>query len=285
MRITLFVVILLSCPNVSIAYDFGYPTGRAWTDINNDGRPDYCRVIGDQHNQRVACTLAIQDGQNEQNPPNGTSIISNQLDWGSNLGRAWIDINADKVADFCRVVGSEPFKAKIRCLTMQGNGLGFSSEIESPMIDWGYDDTRVWLDVNLDGIQDFCRAVGDVSRPVVRCLLTYPENIKNGSPFSGETDFPRDKDAVEKIIRGLRAATLERYKIEKTTPSAQVSPARIVQYVNIIIRIMMLERDSKKPDMGKSEGRGFIEHNNNTGTEIFRGDVPAERLKWAGRQS
>lgn len=291
-RLAIVILALVGSNSMSFAYDYGYPSGRTWTDINQDGRLDYCRVVGDQQTQRVACTLATQDGQNEQNPPNGTSIISQPIDWGNDLGRGWIDINSDGVADYCRVVGSTFAAAKIRCLMIDKARQSFEGEeIESPWVDWGYPDTRVWLDVNIDGIPDFCRAVGNIATPFVRCLLASPETKEAGMFFGKEIDFLRKDEAmIAFMICGLRHKVLIEHKLYSDGPDAvsQASFANMVSIVSIIARIMSTKGDQhdSQADHNYKDIRDLIfKRNQETGKEIFKGDVPEERIKWAGTQS
>ena len=66
----------------SPSLDWGYTFGRTWADANGDGAADYCRVVGDIGNERIACTSVTAKGF-------GATTKSNKLDWGYHLGRAW----------------------------------------------------------------------------------------------------------------------------------------------------------------------------------------------------
>jgi YD repeat-containing protein len=141
--------------------DWGFPEGRAWVDVNGDGRADYCRVVGGGSNQRVQCLLSTSDGFGEE-------IQSPVIDWGFPVDRSWVDVNGDGRADYCRVVGGGD-NQRVRCLL--STGTGFGQDILSPVIDWGFQGTRAWVDVNGDGKADFCRLVGGDGNSHVSCLL------------------------------------------------------------------------------------------------------------------
>jgi hypothetical protein len=80
--------------------DLGYPEGRAWVDFDGDGRHDFCRIVGSGYpNSFALCTLS--EGHSF-----GLTLQSSPLDWGYPETRYWRDVNGDKKADFCRVVGS-----------------------------------------------------------------------------------------------------------------------------------------------------------------------------------
>jgi len=49
---------------ISPVIDWGYGTGRAWTDFDCDGKADYCRRVGagNNMNSRLSCTLGTGSG-------------------------------------------------------------------------------------------------------------------------------------------------------------------------------------------------------------------------------
>jgi hypothetical protein len=114
--------------------DWGYTSGRGWVDANGDGKSDYCRVGGtaDFTDAKVACTLSTGSGF-------GTTIVSANLDWGYISGRAWADVNGDGKADYCRRTGVDN-QSDSRVSCTPSTGTGFGPTIDSPVIDWGYDD-------------------------------------------------------------------------------------------------------------------------------------------------
>ena len=150
---------------ISGVVDWGYESGRTWIDVNGDGKPDYCRLAGNTNLQSsyVACTLSTGTGF-------GETIVSGVIDWGYELGRAWVDVNGDGKADYCRVVGNAaPYQVACTLST----GTGFGETIMSAALDRGYDAGRTWADANGDGVPDFCRRVGNVNlqSSYVACTL------------------------------------------------------------------------------------------------------------------
>jgi hypothetical protein len=140
---------------LSPVIDWGYDVGRAWVDFNGDGKADYCRLVGDSNgiDSHVECTLSTGSGF-------GATVLSPVVDWGYDFGRAWVDVNGDGKADYCRVVGnSDGVSSYVECTL--STGTGFGATIVSPVIDWGYDFGRAWVDVNGDGKADYCRVVGN----------------------------------------------------------------------------------------------------------------------------
>jgi cutinase len=149
--------------------DWGYPDGRAWADFNGDGKADYCRRTGltNGTDSRVACTLSNGGAF-------GASITSPVTDWGYSAGRAWVDVNGDGKADFCRTVGvTNGTDSRVACTLSAGGAFG--TTITSPVIDWGFAEGRIWADFNGDGNADFCRRVGgptNLTNSRVACTLS-----------------------------------------------------------------------------------------------------------------
>ncbi|WP_441218966.1 FG-GAP repeat domain-containing protein [Phytohabitans sp. LJ34] len=148
---------------VSAKLDAGHSVGRAWADVNGDGRADYCRVRGTTNhtNAFVSCTPSTGTGF-------GADINSSSLDWGFPAGRAFTDFNGDGKADYCRVVGTANHTAAHVACTVS-NGGDFGATYVSPATDWGFSSDRVWADVNGDKKSDYCRRVGSMAEPRMAC--------------------------------------------------------------------------------------------------------------------
>ena len=155
--------------------DPGYPQGRAWTDVTGDGRADYCRVVGMPNDQHVQCTIATSSGF-------GATVTSPALDWGYTDDRWWTDVNQDRKADFCRIVGGGPAPFRMACTLSTGSGFG-ATWVSGPM-DVGYAEGRAWVDVNGDRRNDYCRVVGMPNDQHVRCTLS------GYAGFGGDTLSP-----------------------------------------------------------------------------------------------
>lgn len=84
---------------VGHGFDVGFEEGRTWADFNDDKRSDYCRVMeGNEIRGRIECALSTADKI-------GPSLRSLPLDPGQLAGRAFLDVNGDGRADYCRVAG------------------------------------------------------------------------------------------------------------------------------------------------------------------------------------
>ena len=101
----------------------------------------------------------------------GSAIQSGVVDKGQETGRAWVDINGDGMADFCRVTGTAG-AYKLAC-TLSTNS-GFGDTIASGVIDPGLAVGRAWVDVNGDGLPDYCRLTGTANLQDSRaeCVLS-----------------------------------------------------------------------------------------------------------------
>ncbi|MDV5168329.1 RHS repeat-associated core domain-containing protein [Photobacterium rosenbergii] len=145
--------------------DWGDLNKSWWVDLDGNGFQDYCRGIA---NSGVGGTLRCDMF-------NGAKIQAskdfNVDDWGYEDRRWWVDINGDGASDYCRAVGdSSGPNSRLRCsLGSVGKVSDLKYDFEIANIDWGYSDRRWWLDLNRDGKQDYCRAVGSGSNIFMRC--------------------------------------------------------------------------------------------------------------------
>jgi hypothetical protein len=163
------------CRPPSSESDLGYPETRFIFDIDNDGCEDFCRLVGGGTNHSVLCTFGHRDGA--QIRPKAASTIG---DGGYATTRHWIDYNTDGRMDFCRVVGSGPYE--MHCQPLQPNGtLGPKETIWDAGRDFGY--TSRWVDMNGDGIRDWCRQVGSTPS-IERCLVN--DRKKLGAEIAGQ---------------------------------------------------------------------------------------------------
>jgi hypothetical protein len=157
-----------SAPN----YDPGSDTFRGLADVNGDGKADYCRAVGSAPNVYLSCGLSngTSFGANDVNSPAG-------YDFGYAAFRGLADVNGDRKADFCRIVGSAPSNIYLSCGLSTGTTFG-NNDYNSPQgYDIGNDTFRGLADVNGDGKADFCRFVGNAPNVYFSCGLS------NGSGF------------------------------------------------------------------------------------------------------
>jgi murein DD-endopeptidase MepM/ murein hydrolase activator NlpD len=164
--------------------DWGLPTGRAWPDVNADGRADFCRRVGTVNNTSsyVSCTVSTGTGF-------GATALSGVLDWGFETGRAWTDVTGDGRADYCRLVGTTNFASSYAACT-PSTGTGFAGTYLSGIIDWGFETGRGWTDANRDGRADYCRRVGAVNNTSSFVSCTFSTGTGFGtSSISGVVDW------------------------------------------------------------------------------------------------
>ncbi|MFC7532986.1 hypothetical protein [Actinoplanes sp. GCM10030250] len=155
--------------------DYG-PAGLAWTDVNGDGKADYCRRAGtvNQQNSKVSCTLSTGSGY-------GTTVTSGVTDWGYLVGREWTDMNGDKKADYCRIGGADN-RTDAYAVCTPSTGTGFGADIVSARLDPGQSAGRAWADVNGDSRADYCR---------VRGSTNHTDSLVSCTPSTG-TGFGND---------------------------------------------------------------------------------------------
>lgn len=135
--------------------DWGHEDRRWWIDINGDGRQDYCFAAGDDSGAGSYLKCRISDGAKFDME---ISVVNK--DWGYADRRWWVDVNGDGLQDYCYAAGSGSGEGSyLKCRI--SNGAGFGSEVAALIDDWGYADRRWWVDVNGDGRQDYCSAVGN----------------------------------------------------------------------------------------------------------------------------
>jgi len=133
---------------------------RAYVDVNGDGKADFCRLEGGSGNYNIYCTTNLGSGGPQQN------IVTSGFNGGpgyANAGtRAFVDVNGDGKADFCRLEGGSG-NYNIYCTTNLGSGGPQQNIVTSGFNSGpGYDNagTRAFVDVNGDGKADFCRLEG-----------------------------------------------------------------------------------------------------------------------------
>jgi FG-GAP-like repeat len=133
------------------------PWPRGFYDFNGDGRADFCRVISGG----LRCTISGAGGFVQEVSSVGTLAAPHAH------GAAFVDINGDGNVDFCRIDGPAG-GYQLRCTMSNGVGWelrpsatgapGNARERISPNLgDPGHHHWRWWVDVNADGLPDFCR--------------------------------------------------------------------------------------------------------------------------------
>jgi hypothetical protein len=165
-------------------FDIGYgDKPRGFTDVNGDGRADYCRFVGNTGSIFLSCALAEATGFGYQY---AFSSATN-FDIGYNdRPRGFTDVNGDGRADYCRFVGNTG-SIFLSCALSSTSGFGYQYAFNSAMgFDVGYGDRpRGFTDVNGDGRADYCRFVGNTGSIFLSCALSDP----SGSGFGYQYAF------------------------------------------------------------------------------------------------
>src|SRR5205085_1529445 len=128
------------------------------------------RFVGDSPNIYVSCQLGAGQGDFSNVSVESPRGIDRGYD---NRPRFMRDVNGDGRADFCRHVGVAP---EIYLACDVSLGTSFSTDTYGPhfggIIDPGYDwGIRENVDVNGDGMLDYCRFVGPSSNIFLSCQL------------------------------------------------------------------------------------------------------------------
>ncbi|UTM58534.1 hypothetical protein L4174_006780 [Photobacterium sp. CCB-ST2H9] len=113
--------------------DWGYSDKRWWVDFNKDGKPEYCRAVGEKHNTYMRCST--MSGKNSW-----VDYTFGVNDWGYRDHHWLQDTNSNGNVEYCRHVGDKN-NGYIRCsenttikpspnlLTGVTNGLGHHSSV------------------------------------------------------------------------------------------------------------------------------------------------------------
>ncbi|MEO3818449.1 VCBS repeat-containing protein [Plantactinospora sp. B24E8] len=118
---------------VSGLADWGQPGSRTWSDVNADGRADFCRVRGTANHSDAGLSCLLSTGTGF-----GAEVTSGNIDWGFHTGRGWADVNGDGRADYCRRVGGSVTDTRVSCSVSTGGG--FAASFVSGVLEWGRPD-------------------------------------------------------------------------------------------------------------------------------------------------
>jgi YD repeat-containing protein len=164
----------------SAPINVGNPLRRGWADVNGDGKLDLCRVVGTAAPFTLRCTLSTGTGFAAQEIVSSAGIDPGFLT-NDNV-QAWVDVNGDGKADFCRPIDAGSTSsttvnsAFLRCTFSTGTGFA-AAEVTTPApVDLGFPGTfQSWVDFNGDGKLDFCRLRPINGAPFfLRCTLGAP---------------------------------------------------------------------------------------------------------------
>ncbi len=180
---------------VNDSIDWGLEGTRVWADFDGDGINDFCRFLGSgtRASSFIACTLAT--GRDIAHLYDGGTYKANITSWGQS--GAWVDVNGDHAADYCRVLPSHTntHRGSLACTLSQGKAKGFGVTITSPkgrLIDLGEPSGRAWIDFNKDGRADFCSLSQTKSGTQnLVCWLSEGDHFADKPLISGEVHWSR----------------------------------------------------------------------------------------------
>ncbi|HJW93574.1 MAG TPA: hypothetical protein VJ901_08145 [Thermoanaerobaculia bacterium] len=153
------------------------------TDVNLDQKADYCRVTSVDV---ISCALSTGEAGNSRGRfEDGKFADSVKIDRGYNdQHRAFIDVNGDGRADFCRMV-SDP--DRISCLLATATGWNGGVLESAARFDFGYwDRPKFFVDIEGKGKGSYCRGVDN---PMwMKCATSDGTRFVDGS-YSTMTNF------------------------------------------------------------------------------------------------
>ncbi|MCA3966640.1 enterotoxin A family protein [Vibrio vulnificus] len=131
--------------------DYGWYHGQDFVDANGDGITDFCRL---QYTwTKPVCSLSTL---------NSAFSLNNEgkyVNGGYNHTRYWTKNSKDNKSKFCREISG----TEILCSSISGSESNFTDS------DLGWNDSKIWLDIDANGEEDFCRLVGVYTK--LRCNL------------------------------------------------------------------------------------------------------------------
>lgn len=125
-----------------------------------------------------------------EEPPPAPYVCNGQTnepkDRGYANGRALVAVDQSGCQSFCRIVGVTG-NFHLNCYNYgwkRGGETRDAGDISVALPDPGIEDGRGWIDVNKDGMADFCRLVGVKGAWAISCMLA------NGNGFGSSIDSP-----------------------------------------------------------------------------------------------
>jgi RHS repeat-associated protein len=131
--------------------DFGLGDAQWWTDLNGDGKTDYCRGI---NGTTVRCAMSQQGSVGATMEIDLTSATGWGTGAGAALSRRWGDVNGDGKADLCFDTGSGAAKT---CAVSTGLGVVLQP---TGVIAPSFYEKHWMVDWDGDGRSDYCFNAG-----------------------------------------------------------------------------------------------------------------------------
>lgn len=135
--------------------DYGWGAGQDFVDGDGDGKTDYCRL---QYNwTHPVCSLSTIE------KPFSVNQEGEYVNAGYDSSRHWTNISNHK-SNLCRQISS----TQTTCSDLTGNSSDFNDD------DSGWANSRIWLDIDGNGEEDYCRLVYTWTH--LRCNLHKKDN-------------------------------------------------------------------------------------------------------------
>lgn len=161
-----------------------------WVDLNGNGSSDLCSV----DYKTIKCTFF-----------SGSEVLAKNIEYSISSEtkpdtRWWVDINGDGASDFCRI--TKNIFGQEKNLTCSLGSIGGVEKLEDDIVlvggvDWtgelGDKDKQWWIDLDQDGVLDFCRGVDNTVKCSNINKRSYDFTIDSwGSGFNSFMDLNQD---------------------------------------------------------------------------------------------
>ena len=144
--------------------DPGMTLGRAWIDVNGDGYPDFCRVLGTDGatTGQLACTLSTGG------TGFGATITSAaNISVGTMSLAAWVDVDGDGRADFCSLTAGNGSTA---CYLSTGSGFSSAASANVPLLNYVTSTSNIaWVHAMGFRSKDVCFYLSASPGPELEC--------------------------------------------------------------------------------------------------------------------
>ena len=217
--------------------DFGdnLPNNRIWTDVNGDGKDDFCRMISSYRILR--CNIMKQADQDKW--VRVETVLLNRPGWIEQ--RWWVDYGNDKRHQFCRKMLS-PYGKQIVCSRLKDDDSGFDDTLRYDLGEAFGPGEIKWADLTGTGYKDICILLPDSKK--IACQLYSPEdkkwkdeyrskagtNLGLGNFDSGDTTIITNADKTNYFCRNTGQGTMTCLQIKediKACPSRRTRDLHI----------------------------------------------------------
>jgi len=158
--------------------------------------------------------------------------------------------------------------------TSKPNPLTKTEEHTKPAFDWGIEGTRIWRDINGDGIPDFCRLAGGGRSAVIKCTLATGRSIDHmydGATFQGEASiWETENHSPGTWVDGDSDGMLHFCSVGYARGSVRLGRIRClwVDGKRNVIAGYIASEGSLANDLGEPTGRAWVDFNGDGKTDF-----------------